>query len=469
MYPRRYPRRYPTPKTIGVIAGLVAGLLSPLGSAYSADISAAVQARIEGDSSGGCLAVGRIKVIEDGADISRETAFACADNETNRPDARTVFEIGSISKAMLGVLAADLVLQGDLDIERPVADYLPYSGPPDTADNVLVRHLLTHTSGLPRLPVLQPADQEDPYADFTDEALWRSFESAPLASQPGAEYSYSNFAYMILSKLIAEVSGQSLQDYYQTRLFEPLAMEHSGFGLATIEGRLANGDAAKNWNFPKDMEAVGGVRSSLHDMLNFAQLQFGLGPPELVEAAQQSHQLLAEVGEHRIAWGWMLHERNNRQYIMHGGGTGGFNAVIIIEPAEQQAVVVLANAALYNTQDVQSLGLHLLDDSVEPGLAHRVAAQPEALSLKDYEGDYPLVPGFNLRIFVEDNQLYLQASGQPSAPLNYQSEDTFENLQFGVEIEFERDEAGQVSGLELRQFGQTLSGPREVVDGNANP
>ncbi|RUO32347.1 serine hydrolase [Aliidiomarina soli] len=465
MYPRRYPRR----KTIAVMAGLVAGLLSLMGSANGADISTAVEARIEGDSSGGCLAVGRLQVIEDGADIRRETAFACADNDTSRADARTVFEIGSISKAMLGVLAADLVLRGDLDIDRPVADYLPHAGPPDTADTILVRHLLTHTSGLPRLPALQPADHEDPYADFTDDALWRSFENAPLASEPGEAYSYSNFAYMILSKLIAEVSGQSVQDYYQTRLFEPLAMEHSGFGVETIEGRLANGDAAKNWNFPKDMEAVGGVRSSLHDMLNFAQLQLGLGPSELVEAAQQSHQLLAEVGEQRIAWGWMLHERNNRQYIMHGGGTGGFNATLIIEPAEQKAVVVLANAALYNTQDVQSLGLHLLDDSVEPGLAHRVAARPEAISLEDYEGDYPLVPGFNVRIFAEDNQLYLQVSGQPSAPLNYQSEDVFENLQYGVEIEFERDETGQVSGLELRQYGQTLSGPRDVADGNANP
>lgn len=434
-----------------------------------ANLQQIAEKRIAGDSSRACIAIGRVQLLEDGAQLNREMAFACAEPSAEQPNAQTVFEIGSISKAMLGTIVASMSQQGRLDIEAPIKDYISTPVPGADDNPIRIRHLLTHSSGLPRLPNLQPADIDDPYAEFTREELLESLQHAALTSEPGEQFAYSNFGYMLLSMIVAEIAQEPLTELYKKRLFEPLGMVHSGFGIATIDGHHAHGEVAANWNFPFNMEGVGGVRSSLHDMLNFAQLMLGLGPAELVDAMQLAQQPLSIVEEQPMGWGWMHYRHNGHLYLVHGGGTGGFNAAIIADLDSAQAVVVLANGALYNTHDVQKLALHVLDPSVEPGMAHQVGEVPAELNLSDYEGNYPLMPGCVLKVFIEKDaddvpQLMLQATGQGAAPITYQQDDVFENLQYGVELHFERDDNNQVMALELRQHGQRLQGERQPLE-----
>lgn len=432
--------------------------------AAAAELEAALKERIAGDSSGACMAAAHVK--KEGTNTSVKQSFYCADEDSERPTASTVFEIGSISKAMQGMLLARLQQAGEIDIESPLRDFLPDTDVPDyNGEPIRLKHLLTHSSGLPRLPsTLAPADVEDPYVDFTPEQLLEALEEAELATAPGENFAYSNFAAMLLSYVISEHTGTDLDELFQTHIFAPLDMTGSGMKVSTTQGYSADGRAVQNWGFPSNMQGVGGVRSNLQDMVRFARAQLGDGPEAQVAAAQLSHQQLVDTESQKMAWGWMLQRHNERDYITHGGGTGGFNAYVAIDAERGEAAVVLANAALYQTGDVQTVALHLLDDSIAVGEPHRVSARPDDLDLSDYEGSYELMPGFAIRVFIEEGDLYIQGTGQPAAVVQYKSEDVFENVQYGAEFTFKRNEEGRVDSLELRQFGQTLSGDRETLD-----
>jgi CubicO group peptidase (beta-lactamase class C family) len=148
-------------------------------------------------------------------------------------DAR--LDLASVTKvASTTALAMLLVASGDLDLERPVAAHLPHvSGDHET---VRVRHLLEHTSGLPPwLPL---------YCRTTDrdEAL-RLASTAPLQSQPGARWTYSDLGMITLGAVLEAVTGMRQDDAFAALVAEPLGLERTGYGPVPPEEAAASGDS----------------------------------------------------------------------------------------------------------------------------------------------------------------------------------------------------------------------------------
>ncbi|TRW48285.1 serine hydrolase [Aliidiomarina halalkaliphila] len=421
----------------------------------------AVTTRILGDMSGACIAAARIEPDANGVLVASRS-FVCADESRAVPDADSRFEIGSVSKTMLGAVLAYMTQQGLVDAETPIAELLPEDVTlPDTDRPIRIRHLLTHTSGIPRLPAnLAPADMYDPYADYSAEQLWQAVTSVTLASAPGEQFAYSNFAYMLLSKLVAEHNGKSLEALFQEWLFTPLGMATASFSGETMTPLNSDGSSVKNWNFPTDMEGVGGVRASLRDMEAYVKAHLGEAPGELYAALQLSQTPLESPSGRPLGWGWMTVPVGDTQYIAHGGGTGGFTSMVVFDPESRRGAIVLSNAALHQTGDIQALALHFLEPEVGPGEAYRIAERPETLDLTQYEGSYPLLPGFAVRVFSEEGQLFIQGTNQPAAVVNYVETDTFENRQFGARFVFSRNSDGSVDAMTLYQGGQELRGER---------
>lgn len=432
----------------------------------SAEVVDALKARIERDASHACLAAARLQRSEDGG-FRSERGFYCADENDTLPTANSRYEIGSISKAMLGGIFANLVAEGKIDINQPLQDWVPegVEVPQLGEEPILLRHMLTHTSGLPRLPALfMPAEVNDPYADLTDEILWQSLTEAELVAEPGAQFGYSNFAFMVLSKVAAKASGLTLAELYQTTLFSPLNMENASFVGETMQPFSAEGKPVLNWNFSEDMQGVGGVRASLSDMEAWVAAQIGFGPESLTSVLATSHEVLAETEQVNVGWAWLYAPVQGTTYLTHGGGTGGFATMVAIDLEAQQASIVLSNAALYQTGDVQALALHLLDANIPPGTPYTPMQMPDSVNLSDYFGNYELVPGFVVRVFAEEGELMIQATGQPSAPVTYAETDVFENLAYGARFAFARNEEGEVVSVTLYQAGQELFGEREPVE-----
>ncbi|MFM2087137.1 MAG: hypothetical protein RLZZ237_2006, partial [Pseudomonadota bacterium] len=142
------------------------------------------------------------------------------------PDADTVYEIGSVTKTMTGLLLADAVVAGKARLDQPVADLLPgYTIPAFEGQKISLLDLATHFSGLPRLPAnLAPADMSNPYAEYGDAQLRAFLSSHALAHRPGTVFDYSNLAYGLLGTALAAQAGTNYEDLLQSQIARPLGL-----------------------------------------------------------------------------------------------------------------------------------------------------------------------------------------------------------------------------------------------------
>jgi CubicO group peptidase (beta-lactamase class C family) len=160
-------------------------------------------------------------------------AFGTLRPDDDSPPLRvdSLFPIRSITKPMAATLILQLVEDGLLGLNRPVRDYLPELSGEGTED-VLVHHLLTHTSGYDDFTFI--AAHADKYADIdrisAEELTRRTLDlllATPLSARPGEVMSYTPIAYNLLGNIIERVSGRPLPDLMQERLFDPLGMGDS--------------------------------------------------------------------------------------------------------------------------------------------------------------------------------------------------------------------------------------------------
>ncbi len=248
-----------------------------------------VKKRIEHDRTGACLAVALI------AEDVQHTVV-CADQARNI-DEHTVFEIGSITKTMTGTMLASVLADTTISLDAGIATYLPaetkvpnFEGAP-----ILIRHLVTHTSGLPALPArLEVPDIADPYAKATEQMLFDSLQDVQLAQAPGTKWSYSNFGFMLLSTIVARTSEQDFESLMRQRLFEPLGMKHAYLsarpsGAQVAEGHLGTGEPTSPWHVTNNLAGAGGVHASLDDMVRYARAQLGHGDAATVALVTKTH------------------------------------------------------------------------------------------------------------------------------------------------------------------------------------
>lgn len=448
---------------------LAAALLLCAGAAQAdADqaLRLALDHRLDGDASGACVAA----AVIDGDRVAR--AWRCADPEQSSrigPDA--AFEIGSVAKTMTGALLADLIAQGRASLDDPLAAYLPEGTavPDHSGQPILLRHLVAHTSGLPRLPPgMDLSDPADPYAALDVATLLAALQDTTLAQAPGERFEYSNFGYMLLSYALAHRAGEDLEALLRARLFAPLGMDGAYVatppdGVRPAQGHLPGGEATPAWRFAPALAGVGGVRATLDDMVRYAQAQLGQAEAPIAAALVQAQQPIAGAAEQPMAMGWLLAPFDGRVLHLHEGGTGGFSAFVGFERARGRAVVLLSDTALYSHGGLEPLGLHLLDARIPAPGARRPAAAPMPAPemLRAYAGIYPLAPGFELSVRERDGGLFAQATGQGEFALDATGEaDRFEAAAYGIEIRFLRGADEAVTALELHQGGQTLHGEK---------
>jgi D-alanyl-D-alanine-carboxypeptidase/D-alanyl-D-alanine-endopeptidase len=379
--------------------------------------------RMTGDRTGACVAAATI-----GPEV--EWAVACANAEAPRDiDATTAFEIGSITKTMTAFLLAELVHDGALTLDDPLAEHLPAGTPvPSFAgEPIRLRHLLTHTAGLPGLPSRLVIDSlDDPYADFSVDGLLASLGDVTLASPPGSQWAYSNFGFMLLSYVVATERGQDIEDLLQQRLFQPLGMSNAYIdelpaGTQAAQGHLATGVPAPAWHFPRNLEGVGGVRASLDDMIRYAEALRGRGDADVVASLAKTMETVpSSHGAPAMGMAWLKADVDGQPVVLHDGGTGGFSSLLVLEPASGRAVVLLFDTALGNLGGGTDIAMHLLYPDTHPMPPARLPAEPSQAVLDCLSGQHSLA-GIPVKLESRAGALVARLAGTPELGFAYDS------------------------------------------------
>ncbi|ADV81274.1 beta-lactamase [Terriglobus saanensis SP1PR4] len=163
-------------------------------------------------------------------------AYGLANVENSVPMTdQTIFRINSMSKAFTGVAAMQLVEAGKLNLDAPLSGYL--GGLLTSWQNITVRQILTHTSGLPEIV----DDNVRLIGDGTAEGAWAKVQTLPLQFAPGTQFAYTQTNYVVMGKIIAKLTGETFASFVQQRQFDVVAMKGTSYGDSTdVTPRVAS-------------------------------------------------------------------------------------------------------------------------------------------------------------------------------------------------------------------------------------
>lgn len=266
---------------------------------------------------------------------------------TDRVGGDTIFRIASITKVVTGVALLQLRDAGALGLDDPVARWLPEARalPPMT-----LRHLVTHTSGLPR---------DVPAGGTSEEALLAKLAWVKPASPPGRRTAYSNFAMALAGPIIRRASGVPYRQWMHDRVLAPLGMASAGWERAELPAeRVATGNlvtrdetgvharpSLSEWRMGA-AEAFGGLYASVEDMVRFARFELtGVGPLSAASLAESQTPAIEVPGEGpatRYGVCWRLEVE--RGLARHGGATDEYGAAIAIDRRKGAAAILLSTA-----------------------------------------------------------------------------------------------------------------------------
>lgn len=394
------------------------------------ELKSVVEKRLLGDRTNACFAVAVIEKT-----VAR--AYVCADpTQLSRISPVSAFEIGSVTKTMTAALLADLILQGKASLDDPLSNYVPkgVSVPSFEGKPILLKHIVTHTSGLPVVPDFSTAkSKENPYAQIDEASVFKTLSTSQLTRAPGSQYEYSNYAMMLLSAVIARRTATDFETLMRTRLFAPTGMDGAFINqkpgnINLVQGHTPNGKPTLAWTFQTNVSGVGGVKATLEDMVRYLQAELG-HDSSISPALRLTQQPVKTASPVPMAMNWILAPLDDRRVYVHEGGTGGFSAFAAFDLKTQRAVIVLSDTALTTIGGLGTLGNHLLDARLPLGKP-RKAAVPDAELLAQITGDYEMLPGLDVKLTTVNGKLFAQATGQANYEMGYDSAGDFFPLDF---------------------------------------
>lgn len=310
----------------------------------------------------GCL------TVVDGAETIFDECRGTADRNSGTPiDRQTRFHIGSMDKMFTAVAIAQLVESGKLSWDSTLAKLVPDYPDRETANKITVWQLLHHTAGLGDFFVPEFFQNREKFvnpADYLD-----LIARQKKVGEPGGDWNYSNAGYILLGRIVENVSGENYFDYVQRHVFAPAGMTESGFDAQEdVTPKLATGyfhdgifsTAWKaNWmTLPFKGSPAGGGYSTNADLLRFAK---ALKDAQLVkrETLNKMFDGEAPAGPGGYAAGFGDRVSHGRHIRGHAGGAPGMNANLAIVWETNAAVAITSNEG--DTQTAMMLAETIAD------------------------------------------------------------------------------------------------------------
>ena len=310
-----------------------------------------------------------VAIVMDGKVIFMK-GFGVREVGTQEPvDTHTVFQIGSASKAITSVLVAILNREQILSLDHPIG----------TIPKATVKHVLSHTTGIPSPGFNALIERGVPAVD-----VYKKVETTTPDGHPGEKFAYHNVVYSLIGEIIKHQSGLSFEDALQTWLFKPLNMtetsstwdafisrsnrasvhtflknqEKKGKKGKTINGHVLKAPYRQDYaNFP----AAAGYSSSIHDMALLLEAILGahsdvIAPHDLdafiqplvhtPDQWQRSSAHQDRITETHYGLGWRTMTFGGHHVVFHAGWIRGITSLISFIPEKRVGIVILQNAEL---------------------------------------------------------------------------------------------------------------------------
>lgn len=283
--------------------------------------------------------------------------YGLADLETREPiTTRTLFNLGSLSKTFVANAVLILEERGKLSVDDPLSKYFSDFKHPELAEKVTLRHLLTHTSGLPDNRLVEAAREF--YLTARDAENWYPIMQAnALEFEPGERFTYSNPAFNGLALIVEQVSGQKWQTFIRHEILLPAGMTTStitdgphpesgvAHGYERVSGEWRELDYGEVPTFAAS--GNGGVWSSVEELARYEQaLRAGrfLSPRTVADSRTvKTFPNWTSNEPPQIGWSWFIREVDGMVEIGHTGGQGGFRTNYFVVPEKNLLVVFLMN------------------------------------------------------------------------------------------------------------------------------
>ena len=352
---RPEPTPAPTPDAFAPACSNPPPLVAPVASPALAEALRGLSAGIEGERQAGGLAGVSVGVVQDQT-LLFAAGFGCADLESRSPvTPETIVRIGSLTQVFEATAMMQLRDAGRLRLDDPVDRSVPevwYRDPSGARVSPTWRQLAAHTSGLPH-PI--------PLGLESVSHLFRYVQSRSAAAEPGARFAYSELGYAVLGQSIAKVAREAYHDMMERRLFQPLGMASTTYGVDSVDpARLASGYkrlelAEDGWRgksagYKNAFPPSGSILSSASDLCRFLMLQFrdapAAGRPVLTPASvREMWAPVAPTGVQgrSVGIGWFVGPFGRYTVVRKDGGLPGFTARVQLIPERKLGVVAFVN------------------------------------------------------------------------------------------------------------------------------
>jgi CubicO group peptidase (beta-lactamase class C family) len=400
-------------------------------------------------------------LVERGDALLLNKAYGFANREWRVPNTvDTRFRIGSLTKQFTAAAVLRLEEQGKLHVEDRLKQYL--SDVPASWDEITLHQLLSHTSGIPNYTAIKRS-WTDP---ITTAEMIGVLRDKPLDFVPGSDYRYSNSNYFLLGAVIEKVSGQKYEQFVRENVFAPAGMKDSGFDhFLTVLDRRASG---YNRQGPADVEnsgyidmsvpfSAGGLYSTTGDLLRWRKALFG---GKVISEA--SLKKMTTTVSHDYGYGMVIDTDHNHKRFSHSGSINGFNSFFAYYPDDHLTVVVLSNTKTQATRMANLLAAVVHGDPFSQPTSVPV---PENI-LKKYVGEYGDQAKTLIKIAFENGHLTMHR-GDLWEYLVYESPIKFYNKADSIEVDFNTDATGTVTGLTGIANGHEVKFPRLTQSSSA--
>jgi CubicO group peptidase (beta-lactamase class C family) len=299
-----------------------------------------------------------VAVVRDGR-IIKATGYGLANVELNVPvTPSTIFQAGSTGKQFLATAILLLAEEGKLSLDDSITKYFPEA--PEWWKPITIRHLLTHTSGLP--DIWGESDSRGMFAnalvemrrDYTEDELLRAFIKLRPSFKPGEKWEYCNTGYQILGFLIRRLTGKSHSDFMRERVFQPLGMDtarvisesdivpNRSSGYMMVNGELKN----QEWIAPSLNTTADGPYYMT--VLDLAKWDASLYTEKILKrtSLEQMWTTQAKLNSGKTypyGLGWFLADVSGHRLMYHTGGNQGFFVNISRYTDDRLTIIVMNN------------------------------------------------------------------------------------------------------------------------------